>query len=1198
MIISKKARDLYNIDSSFINYEDIIATFDDYLSAKLLAEKVNKIRQQKEDYEPEKYVRPSVINTLGLLDELYLNIIDIYFKEYGEDLREDLLDHLEKELGKDRLLTIFKRFTDVYPSNKLYLNEITFDEFINDQYSNKSNKHILIDEIILSYLSDKNKAISERAYGEFFDKSNFLTKKSYKSLFSSIETFFEEQPAFPSGSTTTLIEFLENPITENEAFEDQLKYIRTYWGRYLDTKLLGRLLTAVANILEENDLIWRMYHPGGSFSPILTYSAEDYEAFSPDKDWMPNVVMIAKSTYVWLDQLSKKYSRHIHRLDQIPDEELIQIRNRGINAVWLIGLWERSHASKTLKHIMGNPDAEASAYSLRDYAISQDLGGHYAYENLRDRARSFGIRLASDMVPNHMGIDSNLIYDRPDLFIQLDHSPYPSYTFNGHNYSENPDVGIFVEDHYYNHSDAAVVFKHVNYRTGQVRFIYHGNDGTSIPWNDTAQLDFLKKEVRDWVIQTILQVAKMFPIIRFDAAMTLAKNQFQRLWYPIPGTPAAVASRSTYTISEEEFNNFFPKEFWREVVDSVADKVPDTLLLAEAFWMLEGYFVRTLGMHRVYNSAFMNMLKSELNDQYRVTIKNTLEFDPEILKRFVNFMNNPDEETAVAQFGKGDKYFGVLLMMATMPGLPMIGHGQIEGYSEKYGMEFKRSYWNEQEDYDLVRRHEAEIFPLFHQRWLFSDVRNFRLFDFYRNDGSVDENVFAYSNGHLDKRSLIVYHNKYASSAGWINMSARYLDRWSEQREFKQERLSDALLLKNDSNYFVIFKDMKADLEYIRNNVDLHDNGLFLMLGAYQYHIFMNFYQVEDTLDRAYKRVTDYLGGRGVRSVTETMLDLEVLGLHQSAERLLQKQVFLSLENTNGNDEYFTYYREFIHEVAKKRDVKLDFDDIEWNVKYLLNISHSEDVLEQVISSIKIKNKFINPEFENLYNEVMDRNVIFFVFISLLYIGTSPKELQNGNNLNPNSFNEKSLDLIDQWRLKKIIIKFFRDLKYSPEKAEESFLLIQILIRYYTLPEETYPSNFSWFIVYDLFNDPMISKYLKINYYNNEFWFNKEKFYSLMYFLSFNILFFNRSDLSNKLIPKLFKMIEVSEESEYKISNLRKLLKKKESSTIIRPLKNLKNTQAITDSTKDENEEEDAPEAREYKTRTKKMIKKVKKEKD
>ena len=29
--------------------------------------------------------------------------------------------------------------------------------------------------------------------------------------------------------------------------------------------------------------------------------------------------------------------------------------------------------------------------------------------------------------------------------------------------------------------------------------------------------------------------------------------------------------------------------------------------------------------------------------------------------------------------------------MATMPGLPMFGHGQIEGFAEKYGMEYRRA---------------------------------------------------------------------------------------------------------------------------------------------------------------------------------------------------------------------------------------------------------------------------------------------------------------------------------------------------------------------------------------------------------------------------------------------------------------------------------------------------------------------------
>jgi DNA-binding transcriptional ArsR family regulator len=42
----------------------------------------------------------------------------------------------------------------------------------------------------------------------------------------------------------------------------------------------------------------------------------------------------------------------------------------------------------------------------------------------------------------------------------------------------------------------------------------HGNDGTSMPWNDTAQLDYLKAEVREAVIQTILHVARNFPVSR------------------------------------------------------------------------------------------------------------------------------------------------------------------------------------------------------------------------------------------------------------------------------------------------------------------------------------------------------------------------------------------------------------------------------------------------------------------------------------------------------------------------------------------------------------------------------------------------------------------------------------------------------------------------------------------------------------
>ena len=42
----------------------------------------------------------------------------------------------------------------------------------------------------------------------------------------------------------------------------------------------------------------------------------------------------------------------------------------------------------------------------------------------------------------------------------------------------------------------------------------------------------------------ILEVARRFPIIRFDAAMTLARRHVQRLWFPVPGTGGAIPSRA------------------------------------------------------------------------------------------------------------------------------------------------------------------------------------------------------------------------------------------------------------------------------------------------------------------------------------------------------------------------------------------------------------------------------------------------------------------------------------------------------------------------------------------------------------------------------------------------------------------------------------------------------------------------------
>jgi hypothetical protein len=359
--------------------------------------------------------------------------------------------------------------------------------------------------------------------------------------------------------------------------------------------------------------------------------------------------------------------------------------------------------------------------------------------------------------------------------------------------------------------------------------------------------------------------------------MTLAKKHFHRLWFPEPGTGGAIPTRSEYGLSKSAFDQMMPVEFWRDVVARIAQEAPNTLLLAEAFWMMEGYFVRTLGMHRVYNSAFMHMLRDEDNSNFRDLIVKTIEFDPEILKRYVNFMNNPDEETAKSQFGSDGKYFGVCTLLSTLPGLPMFGHGQIEGYEEKYGMEYKRSYYDEQPDVGFIERHEREIFPLLRKRYLFSGSEYFHLYDFFTSQKTIDENVIVFSNRYDSESALVIYNNKWGSTKGRIKQSVVI--------NGKTSSLFENLGLDVNKK-FVIFRDHISSLEYIRPIQDIKDNGLILDIGAYRYQVLLDFSSVDDP-ENIYIKIHEKLNGNGTPDLAHAYKEVKLSRIYYAVQELI-----------------------------------------------------------------------------------------------------------------------------------------------------------------------------------------------------------------------------------------------------------------------------------------------------------------------
>jgi glycosidase len=1144
--VARKARDLYQFDDSLFSLSGNVI-FSNFHAARVFSQKINEKRDLVNF--PERAVQAGQINAMGLIDEILHYIVGLYRDKKNLQIMKQAIDGLYEEFGKSTLDALLRKFAEEFPTVSIYRREIEMDAYLKGETGGIPHRQIVLEEMLMLWLANMNSAFSFLI--ELFDDSTLERETSYLKIIDRLHTFFDHQPFF-GPDHQNLIDMLRSPaMAAPHSLSGQLKYIREKWGYLLGPYLL-RLLGSLDLIKEEEIAeLRRMAFWGRAPAEVYEFleMEKEPERFSLDLEWMPRLVLMAKNVYVWLHQLSRKYSRSIYRLDQIPDEELDLLANWGFTGLWLIGVWERSLASKRIKELLGNPDAVASAYSLFDYQIASDLGGEEAFQNLKDRAWRRGIRMASDMVPNHVGIDSRWVIEHPEWFISMDYSPFPSYRFGGPDLSWHGEVGIYLEDHYFNRSDAAVVFKRVDRRSGNGRFIYHGNDGTRMPWNDTAQLDYLKEEVREAVIQTILHVAHKFPIIRFDAAMTLTKRHFQRLWFPEPGTGGTIPSRAEHGMSKEQFNRLMPEEFWRQVVDRVASEAPNTLLLAEAFWLLEGYFVRTLGMHRVYNSAFMNMLKDEENAKYRLVMKNTLEFNPEVLKRFVNFMSNPDEETAVSQFGKGDKYFGICTMMVTMPGLPMFGHGQIEGFSEKYGMEYRYAKWDEQPDQELVQRHEREIFPLMKRRHLFSGVKNFLLYDFFTPEGYVNENVFAYSNRSGDERALVIYHNKYESARGWVRTSVAYSVKAEEgdTRNLIQKTLAEGLELHPNEDYFCIFRDHVTNLEYIRKSKQLWEKGLYVELDAYKYHVFIDLREVQDNQWHHYAQIASYLNGRGIPSIEEALKEMLLQPLHDVFKELANPGMFRRLTNARTTQPHAQPDQKLMEEIEKKtmdlfREVKQLSGGEEDEMTIAREVRHK---LEAILCLPIITSRFsrLQPKgakeaAEYLHKKLTDSIYIWATLFSWLFVHAL------GKSVSQTDFAEQSRSWIVEWRLGKTIAEVLTELGWDEATTWRPVTLIKILTNHQGWFSEKAVHQ----VMEKLLKDSEVQQFLQINRYNDILWFNKEAFEELIWWLMLVSAIVNGFDPFRpvkelmKAFERCWSMIqslqEAEQKSEYQVEKL------------------------------------------------------------
>jgi hypothetical protein len=490
----------------------------------------------------------------------------------------------------------------------------------------------------------------------------------------------------------------------------------------------------------------------------------------------------------------------------------------------------------------------------------------------------------------------------------------------------------------------------------------------------------------------------------------------------------------------------------------------------------------------------------------------------------------------------------------------MFAHGQIEGFNEKYGMEYRYAKWEEQPDQELILRHEREVFPLMKRRHLFSDVKNFLLYDFFTPEGYVNENVFSYSNRFGDERALVIYHNKYDSARGWVRSSVAYSMKTGEgdERRLIQKDLGEGLGLHDDQAYFCIFRDNASGLEYIRSSKELCEKGFYVELGAYKYHVFIDFREIRDNQWNHYAQIAHELNGRGVPSIEGIFKEMLLQPLHEAFKKLVDANMFHGLMEARVTQAQVQLNEKLMDEIEKKMVNLLE------KVKELSGGGEDEVPIARevrrkleailylpIIASRypQLQPKGVKAAAEYLHKKLTDSPYIWVTLFSWLFVHAL------GKVVNRRESGTQSRIWIHEWELDKTILTVLRGLGLEEAASWRSLTVVKLLTGYQKWFEaKSTDQKQASAILESLFKDGEVRQFLGVNQHNDIWWFNKEAFDEMLWWLMMVAALTIGSDPSrsvNAVVEELegcYSIIltwqKAEEQSEYQVEKLLSTLQK------------------------------------------------------
>jgi hypothetical protein len=338
---------------------------------------------------------------------------------------------------------------------------------------------------------------------------------------------------------------------------------------------------------------------------------------------------------VWLNELSRKYEKLV-TLATVPSEEWDYLSSFGADAVWFMGVWERSPAGTAIanqnKGLLENfrqalpdfrpEDNVGSPYCVRQYVVDKHLGGRKGLAVARRELARRGLKLILDFVPNHVAPDHPLIVDHPEYLIQ------------GNVDDARNDPASFVS-------------------VGGKEFAC-GRDPFFPAWPDVLQLNAFQPGLRQAVIETLADIAGQSDGVRCDMAMLVLNQIFERTWGNRAGQPPAT-------------------EYWSDVISAVKKEHLDFLFMAEAYWDLE-WELQQQGFDFCYDKRLYDRLEKEGAESVRLHLLADMAYQ----EKLVRFIENHDEPRAAAAFPH-EGLRAVAVAALTLPGAKLVHEGQLEG---------------------------------------------------------------------------------------------------------------------------------------------------------------------------------------------------------------------------------------------------------------------------------------------------------------------------------------------------------------------------------------------------------------------------------------------------------------------------------------------------------------------------------------